>query len=156
MPLYHYANLRLGPGSIIEPGNWGRLLRRYSPAAPGGVGFGNSWLLARELIFEQLRPSSKPSRLSACFALPSRDDANKYRQFHDKNLQQILHIVELVDPTALQHTAGLSFADMADGEPFLDRTQSAAKNYWAGLPGDQAKGSELLAISALRVVRALE
>ena len=153
MSIYHFSQLRLGSGSVIEPGNFGRLLKRY---VPGNPGFGNGWLLARELVFEQLRPSAKPTRFEACYACPTREDAEKYRQYNDRNFQQVLHEVELVDPTSPQHIGGLSFLDMSDGVAFLDPVRLYATNYWSGEVGDETKGKELITSSSLRVVRTLE
>lgn len=153
MPIYHFANIKLGPGSIVEPGNFGRLLKRYVPGTPG---FGNAWLLARELVFEQLRPEDKPSRLNACFACPTMDDVEKYRKFNDQNFQQVLHEVEPADPTAPRHVAGLSFLEMRDGAPFLDPMRLAATNYWSGQTGNHEKGNELVTPSALRVLRSID
>ena len=153
MPLLHFANLRLGPGSVIEPGNWGRLLKRY---VPGNPGFGNPWTLSRELVFDHLRPQGKPSRLAACFAFPTKEDAEKYRLSNDRNFQQVLHEVEFVDPTAPQHLGGLSFLDLNDGTVFLDPIRTAAVNYWSDAPGNLEKGHELVTTSGLRVLRSLE
>ena len=59
---------QLGPGSIIQPGNFGRLLKRYV------AGSGQCVDAGRELAFEQIRTRGylhKPSRLNACFGLPT-------------------------------------------------------------------------------------
>jgi hypothetical protein len=150
--LFHFAPIRLGPGSQIEPGNWGRLIGRYEAEdldAPGG------WRLARELIFEEQRPRNKPSRLCACFALPTHEDALAYRALNDRNCTDVLHEVEIIDPTLPTHIASLSWIDHEAG-PFLDPMRERAKKYWAGLAGIPEKGSELLTASAFRVVKCLE
>lgn len=67
---YHLTMARLAPGSIIYPGNWGRLLRRYENDSVTGQVFGNSWILARELKYELVRVQhypSKPSRFDVAF-----------------------------------------------------------------------------------------
>lgn len=112
---FHFAPLRLGPGSIIEPGNWGRLIKRYS------IADGAPWLLARELIFEQLRPEGKPARMSGCFALTTRIEADAYRAAVDPNYQSVLHEVDIVDATRPVHVGGLSFLDMPQMGPSSTR-----------------------------------
>jgi hypothetical protein len=96
MPLFHLAPLRLGAGSIIQPGNFGRIIKRYAL----NNNF-DGWRIARELIFEQSRPKDKPSRLCSCFGLPTRVDCDAYRKFNDANFLQVVHEVEIVDPTFL-------------------------------------------------------
>ena len=153
MPLYHYAQLRLGAGSIIEPGNFGRLIKRYNDYRSAQQG----WLMARELIFESVRPVPKPSRFSACFVLLTEADAKTYRQTNDPNFYQVLHEVEIVDATLAQHTGGLSWIDAPPTpSPILDRWRFQASQYWAGSAGTVERGSELLTASQLRVIRPLE
>lgn len=149
-PYYHFTPIRLGAGSLVEPGNFGRILKRYL------TGTGNAWMLARELVFEKHRPPSKPSRLSACFALPTTDDAERYRQANDQNFLQVLHEVEVVDPLAVQHLGSLSYLDFNNSLPFMDPTTTAAISYWSGAAGDPMKGIELVTTSGLRVMRALD
>ena len=151
--LYHFAPVRLGPCSTVEPGNWGRILKRFNLANPS---FGNAWVLARELVFEQLRPSVKPSRMSSCFVLQNQQDAELYSNVNDRNYLQVLHEVEYVDLAAPSHVGDLSFLDFSEGSPFLDSTRSAAQSYWAGVTGAANRGTEIVAASALRVVRSLE
>ena len=53
---------------VVEPGNFGRMIRRYRRDQ-----FGDGWRMARELLFEQARQdfaTSAPSRLNACFMCP--------------------------------------------------------------------------------------
>jgi len=154
MSFYHLAPLRLGGGSVIEPGNFGRLLSRYMPSEKRA--FGNAWMLARELIFEQARPRQSPSRLSCCFALPTLRDVECYRKLVDPNFQQVLHEVAIVDQSLAQHRSARSFVTMQDDVVFLGTMQAKAAKYWAADPGDPAEGYELLTNSSLRVVKALE
>jgi hypothetical protein len=123
---------------------------------PGGFGFGNGWLLCRELIFEQARPAASPSRMSSSFVLPTLDDAKKYRASVDGNFQQVLHEVEIMDERLPQHRGALSFLDMQDGAPFLDPTRLRAIQYWKGDCGDPERGYELVTASSLRVIKALD
>ena len=152
---FHFAQLRLAAGSVIEPGNFGRLLRCYRPTL-NGQGFGNAWLLCRELIFEQARPADKPSRWQCCYVVPSEKDVQCYRAANDVFRLQIVHEVEFTQPSLISHTGALSFLDMVDGSEFLEPERIAAQQYWSGAPGILEKGTEVLTASALRVIRSLE
>jgi|SRR5689334_19225388 hypothetical protein len=118
--------------------------------------FGNAWMLARELIFEQVRPRELPSRLSCCFALPTLRDVECYRALVDPNFQQVLHQVAIVDESQAHHRGARSFVTMQDDVVFLGPTQARAAKYWAGDPGEPAEGYELLTNSRLKVMKALE
>lgn len=159
MPLYHLTMLRLAPESVIQPGNWGRLLRRYenAPAVPGGPQFGNPWILARELLFENVRLSNhpgKPSRFNATFCFQTEADAEQYRANNDPHFAQVLHEVDHTDPTAATHAGDLSLIKWpAGGQPFFSVMGMAASNYWAG----QGQGPwEIVSMSPIRVLRAID
>ena len=153
---YHFAQMRLHKASILEPGNFGRLLQRYSPPPPGGQGFGNPWLRTREMIFEQARPAAKPTRFECCYVLPSLEDAQRCRAVNDRLGLQVLHEVEFVDPSAAMHSGALSYLEMFDGQVFLEPTRAAAAQYWASAKGDANFGTEIFTLSPLTVVRAVE
>lgn len=160
MPLYHFTMMRLAPGSIIEPGNWGRLLRRYENA-PGSNGqqFGKVWVLTRELVFELTRiklpkANSVPSRFESTFSFKDEAHAHVYREANDPHFVQVLHEVELVDPNAPQHEGAVSKSNWpAGGRPFLGDMTQAAQEYWRG-EGDGPR--ELLSASGLRIIRAVD
>ena len=62
---FHLSGGLLGEGSVILPGNWGRILRAYGWQHPQA---------AKEMILEAARlriAPGKPSRLECCFAFPS-------------------------------------------------------------------------------------
>jgi len=151
MPLYHLAPITLAAGSEIQPGNFGRMIRRYRP----DIG-NNAWLLSRELIFEAVREQaapSAPSRLSACFALEDLAAAHRYQAHNDGNFLMVMHEVELVDATAAQHRGALPLIDFPPPcHPFLDTVRMRARDYWSGGgSGDR----EIVTTSALRVVQAI-
>src|SRR4051794_17129348 len=79
---YYFASVKLLPGSVVAPGNWGRMLRRYENASATGNSFGSAWIVARELRFEVIRLkhfAEKPSRLESAFCCPSLEDARSYQ-----------------------------------------------------------------------------
>jgi hypothetical protein len=72
MPLYHSSPVLLGQGSIILPGNYGRIIRSVGATHP-------YW--DRENTLESVRRArydAKPSRLDATFSCPSKDTAVFY------------------------------------------------------------------------------
>lgn len=152
---FHFAQSKLG-GSLILPGNFARLLERYTPSPHGAGGFGNAWLLCRELIFDQLRPTDKPSRFNCSFVLPTLSDAKIYRAANDGLGLQVLHEVEILNLNSKSHTGALSFLDMTDGLVFLATERQCAGHYWSGDPGDPDKGYEMITESALRVLQVIE
>lgn len=151
MPLYHLAPITLAPGSEIQPGNFGRMIKRYRTDTGS-----NAWLLSRELIFESVREQiapNAPSRLSACFAIDDLGAAQRYQAHNDGNFLMVMHEVELVDAAAPQHSGSLPLIDFPQpGHPFLDTVRAMANAYWSGGgSGDR----EIVTASALRVVQVI-
>ncbi|WP_439409771.1 DUF2441 domain-containing protein [Bradyrhizobium sp. DASA03076] len=150
---YHLATVRLRAGSIIEAGNWGRLLRRYQNASNFGNIFGNSWILAREAFFEIVRLEqfpNKPSRWQAAFCCMTAEDARGYQQKTDRPAANVLHRVELVDPEANFHVGPLNSLDWPPPDTsFVDVTRYYAMAYWGG----QCDGpQEFITLSPLRIL----
>lgn len=156
--LFHFTMTRLGVGSVIQPGNWGRLLRRYeNDTTPGRNLFGNAWILARELTFENVRLrefSSLPSRWECSYSLTTEADARVYQQRTDPPQAQVLHRVQLVDASLPSHIGAI---DMTNYPPpcvsFMETTEHRSRMYWSG-QGDGLK--ELLSLSPLKVVECLD
>lgn len=159
--LYYFASLRLGPGSIVFPGNWGRILRRYEndTAIPGNL-FGSAWVLARELRFEVIRLkefTEKPSRLECAFCCLSVEEARIYQNSGaDRAKVLLLHRIELVEPELPQHIAALDYVKWPPpNSSFLDVTEQLARTYWTGHVPEGAT-RELLTLSPLRIVENID
>jgi hypothetical protein len=43
---FHLTSFKIEIGSVIRPGNWGRMLRRYQRLAVNNATVGDGWLLA--------------------------------------------------------------------------------------------------------------
>jgi len=144
--LFHFAPLALGRGSVIEPGNFGRMLGLYR------YGVDNGWMLARELAFESERLRSAPSapnRWKACFALPTIGEAQNYRSNAGHG---VLMEVELVDPLAARHVGFLQHFDGMEQKAFVAEVATRAQAYWSGQGvGDR----EIVTSSGLRVLRVI-
>ena len=115
MDFYHLSGGLLGKGSIIEPGNWGRIVRIHGWAHPSA---------RHEAALEQARLArfpAKPSRLDAAYVCPTVEDARSFRSVTPGFGQHILYRVSLCDPNANSHTT----------DPRLCFPQGAFRYDWA-------------------------
>ncbi|PCJ70284.1 MAG: hypothetical protein COA62_06680 [Rhodobiaceae bacterium] len=147
MTLYHCAPIPLEAGSVIKPGNWGRLINTYEHQQFGN----NSGIAFRELAFEHVRVQEfpqKPSRLTSCFALDGLEPATTY--WSNSSPLGILYEVDLVDKNSKIHEGKLSLLDGLNGnEAYFRAWQQRGMRYWSGAgDGD----SELVIEGSLRVV----
>lgn len=148
---FHLASVLLAPGSVIEPGNYGRMLRAYKP------GVHDPWRLATELVFEQVRKTTRPdavSRLGACFVFADQAAAVNERALLGDDMA-VTYEVELVDDAQPRFVGDFSlmseaFALRGVALPFLPRVEALATKYWHGEP---AGTQEILTTSALRVLK---
>lgn len=151
--LYHYTAVALRPGSVIEPGNWGRMIRRYAYNPQDANG---GWRLAFELLMEshrQLHTPALPGRMDSCFAFETLEVAKANENMGRWN---VLYEVELVEPSAPSHRADMALISgwsVQDGANFIARVSSIATSYWAGVMGSNA---EFLTRSPLRIVRRVQ
>ncbi|MEO9297552.1 DUF2441 domain-containing protein [Devosia alba] len=143
---FHVAPLMLAPGSVIEAGNWGRMLSLYHPW------FGQPAIALRERIFEEVRVASfpeKPSRLQCCYVLPDRDTALEYWRGQP---QSLIYRVEPVLESAPTHFGCWSFGYI-NGEvstpKFMDELPTLALDYWAS---SRIINPEILLTSAIRII----
>lgn len=150
---FHLASVNLAPGSVITPGNYGRILRAYTPGTHDG------WRLATELAFENVRLRKYPdriSRLQSCFAFFDHADAHNHRDRRLGGGFVVPYEVELVDETAPRFVGSWTLADhcianVGQRLPLLERIEVMADAYWRGENPDTR---ELLTLSPMRVLRA--
>ncbi|MDH0899656.1 DUF2441 domain-containing protein [Comamonas aquatica] len=129
MNLFHVAPIPLGVGSVIEPGNWGRLMRFNDQ---------QSFVVRRERIFEEVRAAhypGKPSRMNCIFCLVFSSDAAAYRdEFGPRN---IIYEVEATRESAPVHIAPIALVPSEEVSGLVQ----AAHNYWSFSLVDHAKAS---------------
>lgn len=153
MKLYHVAPIPLGAGSVIEPGNFGRLM----PTNPAG-----SFFAHRESIYECIRlkeAPGKPSRLDSIFLLPTEEDARTYQAQFDT--RGIIYEVELLNKEARKHTSlvNLVVVSHANTPPIpVSHVEEMARRYWKyesieGMGIQAAGASEVIVASPVRLVR---
>ncbi|MGN7802936.1 hypothetical protein ACTJKE_09395 [Ensifer sp. 22521] len=153
MPLFHSAPLPLGEGSIILPGNWGRIVTAIGPEHP-------KWEM--EQIFERVRVErfpNLPSRLGSAFCCLSEEALRFFVEKASKSkFPALLYEVELVDEDASRHTADYNLIDIL----FPEQThETNAVRYWEGQfrytfkdhPGWVCE--EVITASPLRITRRL-
>lgn len=95
---YHITQPLLATGSVIENGNFGRLLEKYNRE------FGNLEILYREEVLEFIRKEkypAKPSRFKSIFLLDSIENAFKYKEVNAPN--QNIYKVKILDSTKPTH-----------------------------------------------------
>jgi hypothetical protein len=154
--LYHYLPAERPPGSIVKPGNFGRLIRnRHTSVALNGRVFVLG-LLCRETLWELIRVdkySHLPSRLDCVFVLPTWTDVKAYGRNNNPDGRQVLHEVILENPGVKFHVGWISHCTMQSGGSFLDQMEPKAHAYWSGKTGDPSQGKELLVAGPVRIVR---
>jgi hypothetical protein len=158
VPLFHSSPTLLGAGSIIMPGNYGRIIRTVGKAHP---------LWEREKVLEEVRKqrySKKPSRLASTFCCTSLDTARFYLRAPvlkgEQGMLPVLYEVEKVEPDAPEHRADFNVV-----RPLARRKETMgeiATMYWeaslwttiADAPGIRCE--ELVTSSPLRIIRRVE
>lgn len=94
---FHLSGASLQIGTIILPGNWGRIIR--------SAGWTHT-LAVRECALEAARSArfpDRPSRLDSAFVAPTRDHAEAFRRANQAFMHHILYRVTLVNPAAASH-----------------------------------------------------
>ncbi|HET7832317.1 MAG TPA: DUF2441 domain-containing protein [Gallionella sp.] len=144
---YFYCySLPLEVGSIIRPGNWGRILRTYTPQSPQ-----NPWLLTRELAFELARIKNypnKPSRLDCLFICLNEGDLNEFRTASNRPFD-LMYEVELVNPDAPSHIGDWTIANIQSTDN-ISIFEDRANAYWQD---NNAIKQEFLTLSPIRITR---
>jgi hypothetical protein len=146
---FHVCPLLLEAGSIIKPGNWGRVIATYhTDRAP--------WHIAvRELCYENVRLNrcpENPSRLNSVFLFDSHAQAFNHIQINDDN--GLIYEVELIEEDARLFHGDMALtnifpADTVRGIPFYT---AQAEQYWQGLQNISGS-SEFLTQSPIRILK---
>ncbi len=122
---FHFAPILLAPGSIIEPGNFGRIIRSQGESHP---------LYRREMEYEAMRLQmypDRPSRFECLFCFPTLEEAEICRRHINGYQNSVLYEVESAEENlhiadannAIQHFSLSTFdpniiAYYWRGEPF--------------------------------------
>jgi len=145
---YHCSSSQLAPGGVIQPGNWGRIIR--------STGWAHNQAF-KEAALEHLRATEfpdKPPRLMSSFFFDSEDEARFYGISDGRQTTMIPYEVELIDPLAPRHTA-----DWRAVSPAGTVDSDWSRTYWLGTsppPPPQHPGiacREVIAVTPLKIVR---
>lgn len=94
---FHLAGPILAVGSVIKPGNWGRIIRGYGWSHTQAI---------KEMALENarvLRFPHRPSRLDSAFVFLTADEGRDFRQRIGGFTHHVLYRVSLDNPSALSH-----------------------------------------------------
>ena len=119
---FHFAPILLGEGSIIEPGNFGRVIRLRGAAHP---------LYRREMAYEQMREAAfplLPSRLDCLFCFPTLQEAELCRGHIKGYGESVLYEVESIEINS--HLADMNNAIQPWDLVVFD--ESLIAYYWRG------------------------
>lgn len=147
---FHVCTLILEPGSIIKPGNFGRVIQLYRQRDL-------NILPTRELCFEIVRLKQypdKPSRLSCLFLSPTLEHAVRYVRNHC--FSSLIYEVEIIDPNVRIFHGEMSLlaAGMPDeSTPVIPHLMGLASVYWRGI---SEITEQYLVESAIKIISTLE
>lgn len=125
---FHVAPTLLSPGSVILPGNWGRILRVYSQAND---------VLFREYVLEETRKSKfpeKPSRLNAVFLLETFEEALWYK--NNLASTNLVYEVDAETEGIVIHRGDYTRVGPVN-QPILDAVPRYAEEYWSRVPTER-------------------
>ncbi|WP_313207302.1 DUF2441 domain-containing protein [Stenotrophomonas sp.] len=144
---FHCAPVSLDVGSVILPGDWGRVLRGYCPDSING-------LLYRETVLEHVRHQEfqdLPSRLDCVFLLESERDLMSYMQAYART--SIGYEVEVDVVGKVVHRGSWSIT-LGPHDRAMEATARLAHSYWRG-EGIIAGQTEVLVHAPITVARRL-
>lgn len=149
MEYYLLCSYPLAPGSIVEPGNWGRMLKLYTP---------NQNLVGayREQIYEKIRVASypdKPSRLECIFLCETLEEATNFRN-ETQRIFDIIYKVKLVDSHATIFRTDWKNIGFNNNEN-THSLEVKAKKYWEYLESDVIEHVEILTLSKVEIIENL-
>ena len=144
---YFCCSYPLDAGSIVKPGNWSRILKKYTPQN------GNPWILVREMIFEKVRVDAypnKPSRFDSIFLCESESDIKEFISSNQR-IMDIPYEVELINESLAKHRACLMLSGI-DNHDNYEHIESKARMYWSG---NNINKVEIVTTSPVKIIRPL-
>lgn len=151
---YHITCIPLQKGSIIEAGNWGRIVKLYD--YPLHQIAGN--VLSKELILEATRRDiapNKPSRLEAAFCCPTLDHIKHFKAANNRNTEIIYKVSIRNDyPT---HYGNWNHVTPQNGNMFFSTMIKLANEYWTeDWEHQHIETPEIVTLSPLTVIERIE
>jgi hypothetical protein len=163
---YHLCSYPLREGSIVEKGNWGRIIQknpnfqqlsknlRINSRFSSGVIFVDprDQYIIRELIFERVRKEEfphAPSRLNCIFVCKTCDGAKSFKSEQGRNLD-LIYEVEPTDVNSRMLETDWSLINSIINKP-LHEIEENARKYWCGVIQNPDK-KELLWDCGVRIL----
>lgn len=141
---YWLCSYKLEVGSVVKPGNWGRMIKMYTPQNNHQQAF----IANREYIFEYIRLKNypnRPSRMECTFLCKTLESA---QELHQKNRQfDLIYEVELVNDDQIFET-DMALIDNVPTDTIL-AIEEKAKLYWNS---SNIIKSEILTTSPIKIV----
>jgi hypothetical protein len=132
MVLYHCSPIWLEPGSVIRPGNYGRIIWLLGPNHP-------HW--RREQALEQIRAAEfpdKPSRLTSAYTCLGLDATRLFASVQMPS--GVIYEVEMVDPQATTHVSNFNCVQPIPG--VIENMDDVARLYWRSAANFNVQGYE--------------
>lgn len=148
MKLYHFCPVPLQVGSVILPGNWGRIIDQYLMPTNCNA------LVVRELLLENARLRicpDKPSRFNAVFCCVGEDSMNLLRQ---QRPLDICYRVEVCDESLPKFVGSWAHVGAPEGNSTpMCVWGEIADNYWKADWHTKAPQTlEMLSASSLKIL----
>jgi hypothetical protein len=167
---YYLCSYPLREGSIVEKGNWGRIIQknpnfqqlsknlRINSGFSSGVIFvaPQDQYIIREFIFERVRKNEfpdAPSRLECIFVCKTLDGAKSFRSESRRNLD-LIYEVEPTDVNSRMLETDWSWINSIINKP-LHEIEEDARKYWGGKSRDSDK-KELLWDCGVRILHKVD
>lgn len=147
MPYYYACSYPLTSGSVVEKGNWGRMLRQEL------IGPGNAARLLREVVFEKVRLQcypNRPSRFDCNFVCPTVESANQFVKSANR-IFDLIYEVEFTDPNASQFETDWSLIKIPENLTLV-QAESLAHQYWSP-KNVNPMNKEILVASGIRILK---
>lgn len=149
MPYYYLCSYSLSPGSIVQKGNWGRIMNLEK------INQNSALNLLRELIFEKVRIEeyiNRPSRFGeVMFLCPNLQSAEEFKK---ESPFGILYEVEPLNTNANSFEADWSLIKNPYNKT-INQVEEEAHRYWECLIISDNK-KEIIIDSDIRILQKLE
>lgn len=169
MELYHVNDWDFAPGTIINPGDWGRPILTGLKYAHFDYHTPNYAILFREYVFEQIRferYENKPSRLKCTFTCPTKTAIYNFWTI-ERQQCGIIYRVEIIDKTKPFHVAPMRLTSFAIPQNEPKKSQyyyipECAEKYWSypqkEFYKDDSEGFDLEALteSPIRIIEQID
>lgn len=131
---FHVSPLDLEKGSIIRPGNWGRVIDMYPINENGKLETAHLVTVFREHVLETIRKDefpSKPSRLRSVFVCPTFEAAANFRQRENRPFHLIYEVRPISEPASIHH-GDYNAVQLPNGQKLHAGMMDQARRYWRG------------------------